>query len=128
MSDIPQTDAVMADFAELVTRYTNAAMPTQVIVDGLELVHADFARALERQLAAKDETITFLSRLSDEEGAAKERANELIAAMRSELDGLKTLCGESARALRQIKDLANVNEHTRQMLVSIGNTLNERSK
>jgi hypothetical protein len=44
------------------------------------------------------------------------------------LGGIQTLCSEAARALRQIKDLANVNEHTRQMLVSIGNNLNEASR
>src|SRR5689334_9386794 len=46
----------------------------------------------------------------------------------AKLDGIRTLCGESARALGQIKDLANVNQHTRQMLVRIGNALNAASR
>lgn len=60
MSDTPRTDAEAVDFSELVRKYTNAAMPTQVIVDGLKLVLVDFARGLERENAELKKEISLL--------------------------------------------------------------------
>jgi hypothetical protein len=50
-SDTPRTDANAAWFAELVKRWTNAQMPTQVICGDIELTDAELTRQLERELA-----------------------------------------------------------------------------
>ena len=39
---------------------------------------------------------------------------------------LKAAITHAVRAITQIKDLANVNQHTRQLLVHVGNALNEK--
>lgn len=57
MTPTPRTDEAACSLNEVVRRFTNAAMPTQVIVDGMELVNADFARKLEREVVALREVL-----------------------------------------------------------------------
>ena len=45
-----ETDKMSDTLENVVRRFTNAAMPTQVVVSGIELVDAGFARQLEREL------------------------------------------------------------------------------
>lgn len=92
-------------------------------------MNADTGRH-QGSLASRLDVLQVDARLAGKsrDGDTLAEAATRLAKLERELAGVKTYCGRVAKAIGQIKDLANINDETRRMLIQLGNGLNDTSR